>query len=222
MMLSPAHNAINQNVIDLTEEPESPPRHLQTVPRIRSGFQFPGDIMNSDASNQTPVIDLDAEGNDPIEVSSSSADVQFVGASTIRPSPMEPRHWDSNGFAMYYPPPQRPRTRPRDSGHGRRSMPGNPASRSNDSLFSFLSSGVPADMLPYSVPAFTYNSSAQPVQRPRRNSYKSPLPAAEGFTRCLKDENVPVCPHCEEELGTGEGRKQEIYISKPCGHVSIL
>jgi hypothetical protein len=221
MMLSPGHNVINHNVIDLTEEPESPPTTLQPLPRIRPRFQFPRDIMNADSS--TPVIDLEAEGSDPVEGPSGSADVQFVGASTVRPGPIEPRFFDANGFAMHYPPPPRPRPRPRESGHGRRGVPpGISGSGFSQGFLSLVSSAVPAAMLPYDVPAFTYNSSTQPVQRPRRNSYKAPLQAAEGFTRCLEDEKVPVCPHCEEELGTGEGRKQEIYISKPCGHVSIL
>jgi len=218
MMLSPEHN-----VIDLTEEPESPQRNPQPVPRIRRRFRFPGDIMNGDSSNHTPVIDLEADENDPVESSSSSADVEIVGSSTVSLGPVEPRYFDANGLAMHYPPPTRPRPRPRprDSGHGRRgTAPGIPGSGFSDDFISFMTS-MPG-MLQYSTSAFSYNSPTQPAPRPRRNSYKAPVPAAEGFTRCLEDENVPVCPHCEEELGVGEGRKQEIYIAKPCGHVSIV
>ena len=34
------------------------------------------------------------------------------------------------------------------------------------------------------------------------------------------EDDVAVCPNCEWELGTGEGKRQEIWVSKACGHVS--
>lgn len=53
-------------------------------------------------------------------------------------------------------------------------------------------------------------------------SYKPPSPAAEGFTRTTTDEDTLVCPSCQDELGAGENPvKQQIWVAKPCGHVSV-
>lgn len=52
-------------------------------------------------------------------------------------------------------------------------------------------------------------------------SYKPPTPAPEGFTRTTTDNDTLVCPSCQEELGAGENPiKQQIWVAKPCGHVS--
>jgi hypothetical protein len=216
VMLSPENT-----VIDLTEDADSPPQRVSAPVAhhtYRPTLRFPRDIMNRDSAEQTPVIDLEAEDNDVAEAPSSSADVEIVGSSTVRPNPMEPRYFDSNGFSMYYPPPARPRAR--ESGHGRRNIPsGIPGSGFGQDFLTFMNS-MPA-VLPYNVPAFEYVSSTQTPPRPPRNRYHAPSPAPPGFARCLEDENVPVCPNCDEELGTGSGRKLEIYIAKPCGHVSI-
>jgi hypothetical protein len=85
-----------------------------------------------------------------------------------------------------------------------------------EDLLSFMS-----DTLRYGVPSFDYNPPSEPTPRPRRSSYKGLDPAPEGFTRLLAEDDVPVCPNCQDELGTGEGLKQQIHIAKPCGHVSI-
>ena len=63
-----------------------------------------------------------------------------------------------------------------------------------------------------STPVATNQESARPT-------YKPPSPAPEGFTRTLTDEDVAICPNCACELGVGEGKKQEIWVAKPCGHV---
>lgn len=54
-------------------------------------------------------------------------------------------------------------------------------------------------------------------------SYKPPSPAPEGFTRTTTDEDTLVCPSCQDELGAGENPiKQQIWVAKPCGHVSCF
>jgi hypothetical protein len=212
VILSPENN-----VIDLTDDPEPPRRNLVPVSRSRSTMRFPRDIMNG----EPPVIDLEAEEDHPVEGSSTSADLEIVGSAIVRPRP-SPMYIDEHGFTMHFPPTRpRPRTRPRDSGYGQRfSIPDFQDSGNSDELFSYMTS-VPG-VLQYSLSAFNLNPPTQSAPQPRRSSYKAPIAAAEGFTRCLENANVPVCPHCEQELGAGEGRKQEIYIAKPCGHVSIV
>ncbi len=51
-------------------------------------------------------------------------------------------------------------------------------------------------------------------------TYKAPGPAQEGFTRSPREEDVLVCPNCEEELGTGEDElKRQVWVVRSCGHV---
>ncbi|CAG7978200.1 unnamed protein product [Penicillium salamii] len=225
VMLSPE---TENDVIDLTAEPESPRR---PQPSSRLPLR---DIMNRDSSGPN-VIDLEAEGNTTAG-SPHGPDVEIIGSSAVRPMPtMEPTYFDSNGFSMYHPPPARPapfpslsgpwvgdnflvsRSRSRESTH-RRGIPssGIQGSWYGDDLLSFMNS-MPA-MLPYNVPAFEYNTPTQPAPRSQRDSYKAPPPASKGFSRRLEEQDVPVCPNCDEELGTGSGRKPEIYVAKACGH----
>lgn len=55
------------------------------------------------------------------------------------------------------------------------------------------------------------------------SDYKPPLPAREGFTRNIEEndiENVLVCVGCEEMLTSGdEDMKQQVWVLKKCGHV---
>lgn len=234
VMLSPGPD----DVIDLTADPESPPRFHPQRALSASGSRLPiQDIINRDSSEQN-VIDLEADGNGA-EGTSGGPDVEIIG-STVRPMPtMEPRYLDSNGFSMYHSL-RRPNgtfagltspwvsdnlflrnsTRESAANHrGRGRSSGIPGSMYGDDFLSFMNN-MPA-ILPYNVPAFEYNSPAQSAPRTQRGAYKAPPPAPKGFARCLEDEHVPICPNCEEELGTGSGRKVEIYISKACGHVSV-
>jgi hypothetical protein len=49
------------------------------------------------------------------------------------------------------------------------------------------------------------------------------IPPAEGFTRIAKEDEIVVCPNCDHELGTGDDPvKRQIWVAKPCGHVSSL
>ncbi|KOS39462.1 hypothetical protein ACN38_g9705 [Penicillium nordicum] len=222
VMLSPGDN----DVIDLTDDPDTPPQRnvtsfpgpLHTPHPHRPRLRFPRDLMNQTppVADHPTVIDLEAETTgDSVDVSPNNGDVQIVGSSSVRPRPIEPRYLDNNGIPMYF----RPHIQPsRRSEHGR-SRGGVPAParsyfHTEEDLLSFMS-----DTLRYSVPSFDYNPPSQPTPRPRRSSYKGLDPAPEGFTRLLAEDDVPVCPNCQDELGTGEGLKQQIHIAKPCGHV---
>ncbi|CAG8051303.1 unnamed protein product [Penicillium olsonii] len=217
------------DVIDLTADPESPLREARRAP---AGPRRPSrDIRNRDS--EPNVIDLEAEEN--TTEGSNGPDIEIIGSSVVRPMPtMEPAYFDSNGFSMYHPPPPRrplttfpsgprvdgpfslPTSRVREStnrrGHASSNIPG---SWYGHDFFSFMNS-MPA-VLPYNVPAFEYNPTP-PAPVSQRDSYRAPASAPKGFSRCLEEENVPICPNCDKELGTGSGRKQEIYVAKACGH----
>ncbi|KAJ5458147.1 hypothetical protein N7475_009535 [Penicillium sp. IBT 31633x] len=218
-------SSANDVVIDLTNEPESPPQEhtasfpgpLQTPHPHRPRLRFPRDIMNqtSPVADHPPVIDLEAEpSSGPVDVSSSSGDVLYIGTSSVRPGPIEPRWLDNNGMPMHY---RRHAQRPRGLQHGpsRRVLRG-PLYPTDDDAISIMSS-LPG-RLNYGIPAFPYQPPSQSVSRGRQNLYRSPSPPKEGFTRIMGEENMATCPNCQGELGAGEGLKQEVYIAKPCGH----
>lgn len=61
--------------------------------------------------------------------------------------------------------------------------------------------------------------------QPPLPTYDAPLPSRSGFTRSPKEEDVLVCPNCEDELGLGKDDvKRQVWVIKACGHVraSIL
>lgn len=50
--------------------------------------------------------------------------------------------------------------------------------------------------------------------------YRPPAAAQEGFTTSPAEEEIVVCPNCDDELAVGESEtKQQIWVSKACGHV---
>ncbi|KAL8675001.1 MAG: hypothetical protein Q9168_000596 [Polycauliona sp. 1 TL-2023] len=51
-------------------------------------------------------------------------------------------------------------------------------------------------------------------------TYDAPPAAREGFTRSPEEDDVLLCPNCEEELGTGkDDSKRQVWVIKACGHV---
>lgn len=68
---------------------------------------------------------------------------------------------------------------------------------------------------------YVLQSLATPDRGPPPNAYKPPSPAPEGFTRTAGEDEVVCCPNCDSELGTGDETKQQIWVSKQCGHVSL-
>ncbi|KAJ5160202.1 uncharacterized protein N7482_007206 [Penicillium canariense] len=216
------------DVIDLTNEPETPPRSTQ--PRIAESRsphsarlpRFGRNIMAEAAD----VVDLEDDRDNAGEGPSSSPEVQFVRATTVRQQP-PPRRWDPLSLFQTNLPLPRPRHHsemhhfgayPRPPRHG--IMPSQV-----DALFlgtrpTIPNLGSPDVLLDYALSSF----SMEPVpgrneERRRRDTYKAPSPVPEGFSRTLGEDDIAICPNCNWELGTGEGKKQEIWVAKQCGHV---
>ncbi|KAL8683790.1 MAG: hypothetical protein Q9186_000276 [Xanthomendoza sp. 1 TL-2023] len=58
--------------------------------------------------------------------------------------------------------------------------------------------------------------------QPAPPTYDAPSPARKGFTRSPKEEDMLVCPNCENELGTGKDDiKRQVWVVKACGHVRM-
>lgn len=75
--------------------------------------------------------------------------------------------------------------------------------------------------LDYLMPAFNLEEPAARRQpQPRLPTYDPPTPAQEGFTRTPKEDDVLVCPNCDDELGLGDDEvKRQVWVVKACGHV---
>ncbi|KAJ6081345.1 hypothetical protein N7499_006219 [Penicillium canescens] len=225
----PVRSSNDPEVVDLTRESESPPQSrsvdltLPSPTQPRTSLRFPQDILHIPQTNAHDVIDVDAEPtSDPAGASSSSPDVQFVGATT-RPRPLEPRPYNDIWSHMS-------RLSGRSEAAERRPTRNwyNRSRWAEEEEFRPMSIG---DFLPvgldYGLTGFPINPSLD-AQRPqegstrsssREESYKSPEPAPKGFTRTISDYDVAICPNCHEELGVGEGSKGQIYVSRKCGHV---
>ncbi|OJJ51080.1 hypothetical protein ASPZODRAFT_148441 [Penicilliopsis zonata CBS 506.65] len=207
-----------EEVIDLTNEPDTPPQHARPERRASRPSRPPRFGRNI----ITDLVDLEedeheAEGRQdtPINLDPPSPeDVQFVRAN-VRPPPPPPtrnrpfsarsslrdflrmRAPDFRGLAHLHPPPPLDMIwlgeEPRDG----------------------LDSAINLDLdVPFglSFPPLVNNP-------PPRSTYKPPSPPPPGFTRNVKEEDVVVCPNCDAELGVGDEIKAQIWVAKPCGHV---
>ncbi|KAH8705344.1 hypothetical protein BGW36DRAFT_367397 [Talaromyces proteolyticus] len=218
-----------EDVIDLTNEPDSPPSHpsrplpsrtqsLHTHrPRHHRPPRFGRNIM-------ADIVDLDDEADQAIDIDPpSSPEVQFVRA-TVRPPSTPRRLLDvlnlRNAQAGYMSPHAREAfrqeiaLRTRSMGRGRTSY----QPTFEDLLFTGdMSPNIDLTVdLDYQAPGFHIHEPTPPTPPP---SYKPPSPVPEGFTRTVTDDDVVICPNCDHELGTGEGLEQQVWVAKPCGHV---
>ena len=67
---------------------------------------------------------------------------------------------------------------------------------------------------------FDYEQPSRPQQQPRLPTYDPPPPAQQGFTRSPNEDDILVCPHCDDELGVGKDEvKRQVWVVKACGHV---
>ncbi|KAL1996207.1 hypothetical protein VTN49DRAFT_259 [Thermomyces lanuginosus] len=226
-----------EEVIDLTNEPDSPPQQSRgqqpSLPgrgrRAHRPPRFGRNIM-------ADVVDLVEDNNDN-EVEEvrpeapDSPEVQFMGA-TVRPQPAASRRSMSPSTLLqflrepFFSEDFMTREVFRDEiGLRARHVISLPRMNYGD----WLSEPEPGPNLDLTVevPFFDYRNLTtinDTVPLPRgnttlRTSYKPPTPPPEGFTRTVRPDDVVVCPNCDHELGSGEGEEQQIWVAKPCGHV---
>ena len=74
----------------------------------------------------------------------------------------------------------------------------------------------------YHEQGFRLGHGQAPRTQPSLPTYDAPpLPRA-GFTRSPTENDMLVCPNCEEELGVGgDDLKRQVWVVKSCGHVSV-
>ncbi|KAJ5881056.1 uncharacterized protein N7473_012109 [Penicillium subrubescens] len=220
--------AQEDDVIDLTNEPETPPQrthtHNENRPPHSSSSRLPRFGRNIMA--EADIVDLEDEPDDAGEGPSSSPEVQFLRATVRHPQP-PPRRWE--GVSLFQT--NFPLTRSRAPeevtpwARPRLPRPHNITVSHLDTLFLGARDSIPnmssAEVyLDYTTSSFPMETAPTRYEdRRRRDTYKPPSPAPEGFSRTLGEDDVAVCPNCDWELGTGEGKKQEIWLAKQCGHV---
>lgn len=237
----------SEDVVDLTNEPDSPPLHSRRQPSRsyssssnrpphrhrppRFGRNIMADVIDleeeeeeeeeeeGDEDGQTEVINLDPP---------SSPEVQFVRATprpARRPSMFPaPSHLldiinfhAQQGFLS-----TQEAFRQEIALQTRRMGRYLPNRPNMDEIFLSDSGNRNVDLtidLDYQAPGFTIHE--PPPPRPP-SSYKPPTPPPEGFTRTVSEDDVVVCPNCDRELGIGEGPRQQIWVAKQCGHVCYL
>lgn len=62
----------------------------------------------------------------------------------------------------------------------------------------------------------------QPPPNPPPPTYEAPPAPRLGYSRSPKEDDVLICPNCEDELGVGkDDLKRQVWVAKKCGHVSL-
>ncbi|OOF93098.1 hypothetical protein ASPCADRAFT_8047 [Aspergillus carbonarius ITEM 5010] len=229
-------------VIDLTNEPDTPEQTVQQQPPLQAEGsrrerprppRFPRDIL-------TEVVDLEEEPDNVNNLDPpDSPEVQFVGATVLRPRlpPLErqpPLHpynriptpgiWRD---VLHLPNPGHQPVR-----LGQQFRPDFALRHFRDDLprlsemESFWIGNGRAGAIDLTINldvdgplGLDYQLTGVTPERAPGNSYKPPSPPPEGFTRNIEENDVVICPNCDMELGVGDEVKQQIWVVKQCGHV---
>lgn len=80
------------------------------------------------------------------------------------------------------------------------------------------------DQLNFIAQGFAMGPGAQAAgnarARPPPPTYDPPSPPRAGYTRDPKEDDILLCPNCDQELGVGEDEiKKQVWVIKKCGHV---
>lgn len=211
------------DVIDLTNEPDSSPSRFterqqgsdSATPRRRRLPRFGREIMD--------VVDLEddddeeeGERSNPA-ISDTSPEVEFVG-STTRTLPVPSSGITAHASHLYRMLVSGQQSFARQIPWAGRLLRRPP----QDVDTVWIGDGSDGGM------GFSINldmeyprSASTPVHARPENTYKPPSPPPEGFTRSIGEDDVVVCPNCDEELGTGDEVKQQVFVVKNCGHVRL-
>ncbi len=218
-------------------------RRRSPAPRSRRGPRYERDIIDAEAAEETPTSTVDLR--------ESSPEVQFIRArprsqSTSSRTRGPPNHRVFSDPRLPSPPPERRHGR-------MVGVPGQPpilvpdyepymagfeifmTERRNTrdelvqiddwplGLENALGGFEPPDFN-FGLQGFNLEHPSRPiVPPPRLPTYDAPPPARAGFTRDLNEDDVLICPNCDDELGVGEDdTKRQVWIVKSCGHVSNI
>ncbi|PKY03472.1 hypothetical protein P168DRAFT_290640 [Aspergillus campestris IBT 28561] len=201
-------------VIDLTNEPDSPPQTRRPQPpglgRDRRVDVVDLEAEEEEEEEEEPEVTITSPDDPP-----SSPEVQFMGASSFGVSNSLLRMLGFHSSRL----PERARGDILTQVIARRAREiarHQPPPQMDDVLWM---GGDPS----HGAVDLTLNLDVNPRELERHpppaRAYKPPSPVPEGFTRTVGDEDVVCCPNCDAELGVGSEIKQQIWVVKQCGHV---
>jgi len=231
-----------RDVIDLTEDTNSPP-HAQTIPPVPIHHEA------STAANRPPrfdrnIIHIDDEEDDTVDARGESPEIEFLTSRARSRSLSATRHLARRRPAIAFGAgalTRRPQVAVRVTAGERNpnhlagwadalqtlQFPGpfhSNFGRGNDELVEWEGDlqrslfQAPDVNLNFSQPGFNYEQPSRP--QPRLPTYEPPPPAQAGFTRSPGEDEMLVCPHCDDELGVGGDEvKRQVWVVKACGHV---
>lgn len=202
-----------EDVIDLTDEPDPAPSRAtepnespSLSPRQTRLPRFGREIMD--------VVDL--ADDDEEEEAPSSPEVEFVGASTRPPAAAAATSTGISAQASHL---YRMLVSGQQSFARQIPWAGRLLRRPPQDVDTvWIGDGAEGGM-GFSINIDVDYPQSTPVQVRPENTYKPPSPPPEGFTRSVGEDDVVVCPNCDEELGMGDEVKQQIFVVKHCGHV---
>lgn len=241
----PIMSQSTQQVIDLTEDGSSPIA-AQIVPPTfthtggQRGAQRPPHFDRD-------IISIDDQEDEAADLREDSPEIQFL---TSRPRSRSlstttyARHQSTLRHRRHTPTarsPVRPQVSLRITGapveaHGQQNaawlfhpfaarVNTNTPRTHEDELLDWLPGGnieLPAH-LDYLAPAFDLERPTRRQPQPRLPTYGPPAPAQEGFTRTPSEDDVLVCPNCDDELALGDDEvKRQVWVVKACGHVCAI
>ena len=235
-----------QQVIDLTEDRSSPvAAHV-----VSSTFSH---LEGQRAAQRPPrfdrdIISIDDQEDEAVDLREDSPEIQFLTSRPRSPSLSTTRHARNQSLVRqrrHTPATRSPVRRPQVSlritgapveAHGHSNagwllqplmahMNANMPLTHEDELVEWEIPGgnFEPPHLDYHVPAFDLEQPARRQPQPRLPTYDPPAAAPEGFTRTPKEDDVLVCPNCDDELGLGDDEvKRQVWVVKACGHVRVI
>ena len=250
-MRRPAATQPPREYIDLTQDDSSPPSATRLSTDIASTHhtrqaipvqQAPNPPEIVDVDELPDVIDLEALDNDsppPDHVHFHDPRAAHHDHHAIQHQLQLLRRTGYQGFAQHdntdyggLPPlaiprlqvPQRHIPRERIAQRmmhalGHRMLEGIPATNRHEAIWNRL------PMFDYDAVPFHLNGEAGPSAAPEPPvpTYDAPSAPQEGYSRNPAEDEVAICPNCNEELATGESEfKRQMWVVKGCGHVSSL
>ncbi|KAL8785524.1 MAG: hypothetical protein Q9213_003350 [Squamulea squamosa] len=228
-----------QDIIDLTED-YSPEVLRHPRPSNRANSSFVGLHVNSARQPFRDFIDVDEESTRAtVDSSSQSPDLELLEVRSIRSqntSDAEPRRRTHARpqSALRPPGPSHADNTPFTIGgwgglrqHAQGHHSNHETARHLHQLFHSnhplmhqnRGTILPGD-LDFVSQGFHMGDVSTRQPQPALPTYDAPDPARQGFTRSPKEDDVLLCPNCEDELGTGkDDSKRQVWVVKACGHV---
>ena len=237
-----------QQVIDLTEDGSSPVA-AQIVPHISTHSEGPRGAQRPPRFDRD-IISIDDQDDEAVDLREDSPEIQFLTSRPRSRSLSTTRHASHQSTLRqrrHTPAARSPVRRPQVSlritgtpvdahGHQNAGWFFRPfAARVNTHTpriheddfgewesFPGGNFDLPAH-LDYFQPGFNLEEPARRQPQTRIPTYDPPPPAQEGFTRTPSEDDILVCPNCDDELGLGDDEvKRQVWVVKACGHVCAI